>query len=47
MIPLGLGVAVTGRTAGPPLFETMDILGAETVLRRMRQALEKLETLPE
>jgi glutamyl-tRNA synthetase len=38
-------VAVTGRTAGPPLFETMAILGAETVLRRMRRALDKLGAL--
>ena len=38
-------VAVTGRTAGPPLFETMDILGPDMVLRRMRQALDALQAL--
>lgn len=35
-------VAVTGRTAGPPLFETMKVLGAETVARRMDGALHRL-----
>jgi glutamyl-tRNA synthetase len=35
-------VAVTGRTFGPPLFETMAILRPETVLRRMRAAIEAL-----
>jgi glutamyl-tRNA synthetase len=32
-------VAVTGRTATPPLFETMELLGKETVLQRLDQAL--------
>jgi glutamyl-tRNA synthetase len=35
-------VAVTGKTATPPLFETMDILGRETTMERLRTALEKL-----
>ena len=35
-------VAVTGKTATPPLFETMDILGRETTLQRLRAALDKL-----
>ncbi|MGH2366582.1 MAG: glutamate--tRNA ligase, partial [Chloroflexota bacterium] len=39
-------VAVTGRTVGPPLFETMEVLGAETVRRRMDEALGKLAALP-
>ncbi|MBI3970439.1 MAG: glutamate--tRNA ligase [Chloroflexi bacterium] len=38
-------VAVTGRTVGPPLFETMEILGADTVRRRMQAALEMLAGL--
>lgn len=36
-------VAVTGRAAGPPLFETMEVLGAETCLQRMAVALSRLE----
>jgi glutamyl-tRNA synthetase len=40
-------VAVTGRTVGPPLFETMEVLGAETVLRRMDAALQALRSLRE
>ncbi|HEV8524219.1 MAG TPA: glutamate--tRNA ligase [Terriglobales bacterium] len=35
-------VAVTGRTAAPPLFETLEVLGRETVLERIDQALQKL-----
>jgi glutamyl-tRNA synthetase len=35
-------VAVTGRTVSPPLFETMEVLGRERTLARIRQALEKL-----
>jgi len=38
-----LRAAVTGRTATPPLFETMEVLGKETCVRRLRKALEKLE----
>jgi glutamyl-tRNA synthetase len=33
-------VAVTGRTATPPLFETMEVLGKEVCRRRLRAALE-------
>jgi glutamyl-tRNA synthetase len=40
-------VAVTGRTVGPPLFETMEVLGAETALRRMDAALQALRSLRE
>lgn len=32
-------VAVTGRTVGPPLFESMEILGADSVLARIDAAL--------
>jgi glutamyl-tRNA synthetase len=35
-------VAVTGKTATPPLFETMEILGRETTIERLRAALGKL-----
>lgn len=33
-------VALTGRTASPGLFEIMDILGKEVVLRRLKRALD-------
>ncbi|MDR7300772.1 glutamate--tRNA ligase [Haloactinomyces albus] len=32
-------VAITGRTVSPPLFESMEILGRDTSLRRLRAAL--------
>jgi len=35
-------VAVTGRKVGPPLFESMEVLGREQVLRRLDAALERL-----
>jgi glutamyl/glutaminyl-tRNA synthetase len=35
-----LRVAVTGRTATPPLFETMVALGKEITRRRLRRAAE-------
>jgi glutamyl-tRNA synthetase len=35
-------VAVTGKTATPPLFETMELLGREATIGRLRSALEKL-----
>jgi glutamyl-tRNA synthetase len=38
-----LRTATTGRTAAPPLFETMAALGKERCLRRMKIALDKLE----
>jgi glutamyl-tRNA synthetase len=37
-------VAVTGRTAAPPLFETMEVLGRERTLERLRTALHRLHT---
>jgi glutamyl-tRNA synthetase len=40
-----LRVAVTGRTISPPLFETMEVIGKETVLARIQQAIELLEAL--
>jgi glutamyl-tRNA synthetase len=35
-----LRVALTGRTASPPLFETMEVLGKELVRRRLRSTIE-------
>jgi glutamyl-tRNA synthetase len=37
-----LRVAVTGRTASPPLFQTMEVLGRGRCLERLRAALQKL-----
>ena len=36
-------VAVTGRRVGPPLFESMALLGRDEVMRRLRAARERLE----
>ena len=36
-------VAVTGRSVGPPLFESLEILGRDSVLLRLRAAIERLE----
>jgi glutamyl-tRNA synthetase len=36
-------VALTGRRVGPPLFESMALLGREEVLRRLRNAAQRLE----
>jgi glutamyl-tRNA synthetase len=33
-------VALTGRTASPGLFEVMDILGKETVLKRLDDSIK-------
>ena len=38
-----LRVAVTGRTAAPPLFQTMEALGQERCLKRIEAALKKLQ----
>jgi glutamyl-tRNA synthetase len=35
-------VAVTGRTVGPPLFESLEALGRDTTLARLRRARQKL-----
>jgi glutamyl-tRNA synthetase len=35
-------VAVTGRTVGPPLFESLEVLGRDGVLRRLRAARARL-----
>ena len=38
-----LRVAVTGRTASPPLFETMEVMGRDRCMTRLKAALHKLE----
>ncbi|MGH9600840.1 MAG: glutamate--tRNA ligase, partial [Terriglobales bacterium] len=38
-----LRVAVCGRNAAPPLFETLEVLGREAVLGRIEQAIRKIE----
>jgi glutamyl-tRNA synthetase len=35
-------VAVTGRSVGPPLFESLEVLGREAALSRLRAALDRL-----
>ena len=40
-----LRVAVTGRNATPPLFETMEVLGRELVIRRLNDAQERLAVM--
>jgi len=35
-------VAITGRTVGPPLFESMEILGRDESIRRLESALARL-----
>jgi glutamyl-tRNA synthetase len=37
-----LRVAVTGKTVSPPLFETMEVLGREVALARIKKAIELL-----
>jgi len=40
-----LRVAVTGQKVSPPLFESMAIIGRETVLKRIERAIELLEKM--
>lgn len=40
-----LRVAVTGQKVSPPLFESMEIIGREKVLERLKKAVEILEKL--
>ncbi len=40
---MAVRVATTGRTASPPLFETLEVLGKETCRRRLRRAAELLK----
>ncbi len=43
---MAVRVAVTGRTATPPLFETMAVLGKELCRRRLRRAAAALKAAP-
>jgi glutamyl-tRNA synthetase len=36
-------VAVCGRKNAPPLFETLEVLGRETCLKRIGQAIQMLQ----
>jgi glutamyl-tRNA synthetase len=36
-------VAVCGRKNAPPLFETLEVLGRETTLVRIEQAIQKIQ----
>jgi glutamyl-tRNA synthetase len=40
-----LRVAVTGQRISPPLFESMEIIGKETVLERLQKAIKVLEQM--
>jgi glutamyl-tRNA synthetase len=40
-----LRVAVTGQKVSPPLFESMEIIGREKVLERLKKAVELLEKM--
>jgi glutamyl-tRNA synthetase len=37
-------VVVCGRKNAPPLFETLEVLGRDTCLKRIDQAIAKLRT---
>ena len=36
-------VAITGKSVGPPLFESLELLGREEVLRRLSNARERAQ----
>ncbi len=40
-------IAVTGQKVSPPLFESMEIIGKETVVKRMEKAVELLKQMVE
>ena len=40
-----LRVAVTGKQVGPSLFETLEILGKESVLNRLKRASKELPAM--
>ncbi len=40
-----LRVAITGQTVSPPLFESMEVIGKQKVLERVRRAIEMLEKM--
>jgi glutamyl-tRNA synthetase len=41
-----LRIAITGRTAAPPLFQTMAVVGRERCVRRIRAAIQRLSESP-
>jgi glutamyl-tRNA synthetase len=41
-----LRVAATGRTASPPLFQTLEVLGRKRVLHRIQSAIQRLALGP-
>ena len=43
---MAIRVAVTGRTATPPLFDTLVALGRERTLERLQSAIETLDRAP-
>jgi glutamyl-tRNA synthetase len=43
---MAIRVAVTGRTATPPLFDTLVALGRERTLERLGTAIETLDRAP-
>ena len=36
-------VALTGKTASPPIDEVMEVLGKETVIKRLQKAIEYIK----
>lgn len=44
-VMMAVRVAATGRSATPPLFETLAVLGKEVVRRRLRRAVEALRAV--
>jgi glutamyl-tRNA synthetase len=40
-----LRAAVTGQTVSPPLFESMEVVGKEKVVERVKKAIEVLEKI--
>jgi glutamyl-tRNA synthetase len=42
-----LRVALTGQKVSPPLFESMEVIGKEKVLERLKNAIGTLEKMTE
>jgi glutamyl-tRNA synthetase len=40
-------LAVTGRSVGPPLWESLELLGRDRTLARIKQAIARLEASDE
>jgi len=39
---MAVRICLTGKTATPPLFETMEVLGKEKTIKRLKSPLKKL-----